>query len=274
MTLFQSIILGIVQGITEFLPISSSAHLVIVPYILGWELPAQDAFIFDVLVQMGTLAAVILYFRQDLIVIATAMWQSLKNGNLFSNKDGLLGWYLLLSTIPAVFFGLIFGTIVEKAFDSPTATATFLLFTAGLLILGEKAGKGEKKLKAINWVDAAIIGVFQALALFPGISRSGSTIAGGMLRNLDRQSAARFSFLMSIPVMVAAGILSIIDLIQLPGFVSQIPTLISGTITSAIVGYVSIRWLLSYLNRNSLFIFAGYCTLLSAIVWIIAIIGR
>jgi undecaprenyl-diphosphatase len=223
---------------------------------------------------MGTLAAVIAYFRQDLIVIVAGMWQSLKNERLFSNQDGLLGWYLLLSTIPAVFFGLIFGSIVEKAFDSPTATATFLLLTAGLLILGEMAGKREMKLKAINWLDAVIIGIFQALALFPGVSRSGSTIAGGMLRNLDRHSAARFSFLMSIPVMIAAGILSIIDLVQLPGFVRQVPTLISGTITSTIVGYISIRWLLSYLNRHSLFIFAGYCTLLSAIVWIIALVGR
>lgn len=273
MTLIQSIILGIVQGITEFLPISSSAHLVIVPYILGWEFPARDAFIFDVLVQMGTLAAVIAYFRQELIVIATAMWRSLTSRSLFSNQEGLLGWYLLLSTLPAIFFGLILGSTVEKAFNSPTATATFLLFTAVLLILGEMAGKREMKINAIRWFDALIIGIFQALALFPGVSRSGSTIAGGMLRNLDRHSAARFSFLMSIPVMVAAGILSIIDLVQLPGFVGQIPTLISGTMTSAIVGYISIRWLLSYLNRNSLFIFAGYCTLLCAIVWIIALVS-
>lgn len=274
MTLIQSIILGIVQGITEFLPISSSAHLVIVPYILGWEFSSQDEFIFDVLVQMGTLIAVITYFRQDLFMIATAIWQSINNRSLFSNRNGLLGWYLLLSTIPAIFFGLILGSYVEKAFDSPTATATFLLLTAGLLILGEIAGKRVRGLKEIKWLDAVVIGLFQAFALFPGISRSGSTIAGGMLRNLDRESAARFSFLMSIPVMLAAGILSVIDLIQLPGFVSQIPMLISGTITSALVGYISIRWLLSYLNKNSLFIFAGYCLLLSAVVWIIAIFVR
>lgn len=273
MTIFQAIILGIVQGITEFLPISSSAHLVIVPYILGWDLPSQDAFIFDVLVQMGTLIAVITYFRHDLYGIASSMLRSFTERRFFQGSDTLLGWYLLLSTLPAILFGLILGSAVEKAFSSPTATATFLLFTAGLLITSELVGKRNREIKVLNWFDALIIGVFQAMALFPGVSRSGSTITGGMLRNLGRSSAARFSFLMSVPVMVAAGTLAVYNLLQVSDFLNQFPTLVSGLFTSAIVGYLAIRWLLTYLTKHSLFIFAVYCIFLSIIVWIISITG-
>jgi undecaprenyl-diphosphatase len=273
MTILQSIILGIVQGVTEFLPISSSAHLVIIPYIFGWEYPPQDAFIFDVLVQMGTIIAVIAYFRKDLFTIVYAVMQSITRRKLWADQDSLLGWYILLSMLPAVFFGIILGDIVELAFGSPTTTATFLLITAILLIIAEKAGKRTRNLNSINWIDAIFTGIFQALALFPGISRSGSTITGGMLRNLDRRSAARFSFMMSVPIMLAAGTLSFIDLIQIPDFSNQIPTLLAGFFTSAVVGYLAIRWLISYLTNHSLYLFAGYCILLSAIVWSISLIG-
>lgn len=274
MTILQSIILGIIQGITEFLPISSSAHLVIFPHIMGWDYPAKDAFIFDVLVQMGTIIAVIAYFRKDLITIVGAVIQSFSRRKLWMDRDSILGWYILLSTIPAVVFGLILGDTVEKAFDSPTATANFLLITAFLLVLAERLGKRSRNSDAINWKDAIIIGFFQIITLFPGISRSGATIAGGMLRNLDRNSAARFSFLMSVPIMIAAGILSTIDLLKIPDFTTQIPTLIIGFVTSAIIGYLSIRWLLSYLTKHSLYLFAGYCILLSGIVWSFSLIGQ
>jgi undecaprenyl-diphosphatase len=273
MTILQSIILGIVQGITEFLPISSSAHLVILPFIFNWDHPPQDAFIFDVLVQMGTLIAVIVYFREDLFNIVSALLHSLSQRKLPPGQDSLLGWYILLSTIPAVIFGLILGDTVERAFGSPRATATFLLITATLLIIAEKTGKRELHMSSINWKDAIIIGLFQALALFPGVSRSGATIAGGMIRNIDRSSAARFSFLMSVPVMIAAGTLSVVDLVRIPNFVNQIPTLLAGLVTSAVIGYLSIRWMLSYLTNHSLYLFAGYCILISIIVWSISLIG-
>lgn len=273
MTILQSIILGIIQGITEFLPISSSAHLVIFPYIFGWDYPAQDAFIFDVLVQLGTIIAVIAYFRKDLLSIVLAILRSISQKKFRADQDSLLGWYILLSTIPAVIFGVFLGDSVEAAFNSPRATATFLLFTAFLLFLAEKVGKRIKRINSMNWLDAIFIGIFQAFALFPGISRSGSTITGGMVRNLDRSSAARFSFLMSIPIMIAAGMLSIIDLVQIPDFSNQIPTLIAGFVTSSIIGYLSIRWLLSYLTNHSLYLFAGYCILLSAFVWIVSLIN-
>lgn len=273
MTILQSIILGIVQGITEFLPISSSAHLVILPYILGWEFPAREAFIFDVLVQMGTMIAVIVFFYKDLYNIFTSLLQSIVRRKLWTDKDSLLGWYIILSTLPAVIFGLILGDTVETAFNSPTTTATFLLATALLLFLAEKIGKRVRYLDSTSWIDAILIGIFQLFALFPGISRSGATISGGMLRNFNRQSAARFSFLMSVPIMIAAGVLSMIDLIRIPDFSAQIPTLVVGFITSALVGFLSIRWLLSYLTNHSLYLFAGYCIFLSVTVWGISLIG-
>jgi undecaprenyl-diphosphatase len=272
MTILQSIILGIIQGLTEFLPVSSSAHLVIFPYIFNWEYPAQDAFIFDVLVQMGTLIAVIVYFWKDLYKIIFSVLQSISHRNLLFDQDSILGWMIFLSTIPAVIFGLILADVVERAFDSPRMTATFLLVTATFLILAERIGKRSRNMNSINWVDSLIIGLFQALALFPGISRSGSTITGGMLRNLDRQSSARFSFLMSVPVMIAAGTLAVVDLFQMSNSFEQIPILVVGLITSAIVGYLAIRWLLSYLTSHTLYVFAGYCIVLSAVVWIISLI--
>jgi len=268
MTLLQSIILGIIQGLTEFLPISSSAHLVITPYLLGWHIPAQDGFIFDVLVQLGTLLAVIIYFRKDLYRIIIAVINGLIHGQPFSDPMSRLGWLLVLATIPAVIAGVLFKNLVEQAFGSPPAAALFLLGTALLLLIAERVGKRTRQLETINWLDALIIGLFQVVSLLPGISRSGSTISGGVIRNLDRTAAARFSFLMSVPVMIGAGTLAMVDLIKTPNFSMQIPTLIVGFILAAVVGYLSIHWLLSYLVKRPLYLFAIYCVVASIIVLI------
>jgi undecaprenyl-diphosphatase len=268
MTLFQSILLGIIQGFTEFLPISSSAHLVITPYLLGWHISIQDGFIFDVLVQLGTLLAVIIYFRKDLYHIIVAVINGLIHRQPFSNLQSRLGWLLILATIPAVIAGVLFKGFVEQAFGSPLAAAIFLLGTALLLIIAEQVGKRTRQLDTINWMDAVIIGLFQVISLLPGISRSGSTISGGMIRSLDRPTAARFSFLMSVPVMIGAGALALVDLISTPNFSMQIPSLITGFIIAAIVGYLSIRWFLSYLVKRPLYIFAIYCVIVSILVLI------
>ena len=265
MTLLQSIILGIIQGLTEFLPISSSAHLVIAPYIFGWHIPAQEGFIFDVLVQLGTLLAVIFYFRKDLFQIIVGVINGLIDKRPFSNLMSRLGWILILATIPAVIAGFLFKDLVERAFGSPLAAGLFLLGTAALLVIAERVGKRNRLFDTISWLDALIVGLFQVISLLPGISRSGSTIAGGLIRNLDRPSAARFSFLMTVPVMIGAGALALVDLIKSPTFTMQIPTLIAGFIVSAIVGYLSIRWLLSYLIKHPLYFFAIYCLVLSII---------
>ena len=261
MTILQSIILGIIQGLTEFLPISSSAHLVIAPYLLNWHIPAQDAFIFDVLVQLGTLLAVIIYFRKDLYTIITCVIRSLfqrRPWRPFSDPNARLGWFLVLATIPAVIAGLLFKNLVERVFSSPLAAGLLLFGTAALLITAEQVGKRSRQIESITWLDALLVGLFQVISLLPGISRSGSTISGGMIRNLDRPSAARFSFLISVPVMIGAGFLAMVDLIQLPGFTGQIPTLVAGFITAAVVGYLAIHWLLTYLSKRSLYVFAIY----------------
>lgn len=266
MTLIQSVILGIIQGLTEFLPISSSAHLVIAPYLLNWHIPAQDAFIFDVLVQLGTLLAVITYFWKDLYQIIVSVLRGLVHRQPFSDPMARLGWFLVLATIPAVVAGFFLKDLVEKAFSSPLAAGLFLLGTASLLVIAEQVGKRTRQMESITWLDALLVGLFQVISLLPGISRSGSTISGGMIRSFDRPSAARFSFLMSVPVMIGAGFVAIVDLIKLPGFTGQIPTLVAGFITAAVVGYLAIRWLLSYLSKRSLYVFAIYSLVASAIV--------
>lgn len=269
MTLLQSIVLGIIQGLTEFLPISSSAHLVITPYLLGWHIPTQDGFIFDVLVQLGTLLAVIVYFWKDLYKIIAAVINGLVHRQPFHDSMARLGWFLVLATIPALIAGILFKDQVEAVFSSPLAAVGFLFGTAILLVIAELVGKHNRSLTTITWLDALIIGLFQIISLFPGISRSGSTITGGMVRNFDRPTAARFSFLMSVPVMIGAGVLAVIDLFSVPNFNTQIPTLLLGFITSAIVGFLAIRWLLSYLSKRSLYIFSIYCVAASIITLII-----
>ncbi len=266
MTLLQTILLGIIQGLTEFLPISSSGHLVILPRLLGWNLPAQDAFIFDVLVQVATLLAVIAYFWNDLWRIARAFARGAVRRRPFEEADSRMGWYLILATIPAGAVGLLIKDQVEAAFASPRAAGAFLLLTAALLTAAERLGKRSRGMETFSWGDALAMGAAQVLAIFPGVSRSGSTIVGGMLRDLERPAAARFSFLMSVPVMLAAGALALKDLLALPHLAQVLPPFLAGFAAAAIVGYWSIRWLLGYLTRHSLYAFAVYCALLGLLV--------
>jgi undecaprenyl-diphosphatase len=258
-TYFQSIILGIIQGASEFLPISSSGHLVLAPTLFGWNIDPQEAFIFDVLVQVATLAAVLIYYRNDLLAILRAFLKNLLIGEPFRDPESRLGWFLLLSTVPAGATAILFKDTFEAAFSNPTFAAIFLLCTSFLLAIGEIVGRRTRSFTAITWVDALVIGIFQVLALFPGISRSGSTISGGLLRNIDRESSARFSFLMAVPVMAAAGILAGYDLFQSPLLMTQLPVYFAGFVSAAFVGYIAIRWFITYLSNQSLYGFAIYC---------------
>jgi undecaprenyl-diphosphatase len=270
MTIWQSMLLGLVQGMTEFLPISSSGHLVIVPYLLGWDIPPQDAFIFNVLVQVATLVAVIAYFWKDLLLIIRGLYFGIKAKAPLAEANSRLGVFILIATIPAGLIGVLIKEIVEQAFSSPVITAILLFGTAGLLLLAEKVGARNRKLDQMNWMDALWMGFFQALAVFPGISRSGSTITGGMLRNLEREAAARFSLIMSIPIMLAAGLLAILDLFSLSNWSVSLLVFVPGFIVSAVSGYLSIRWLLKYLIRGSLYLFAAYCTLVGVLTLIVS----
>ncbi len=261
MTLLQAIILGIVQGLSEFLPISSSAHLVLVPFILNWKLENEAAFVFDVLVQMGTVLAVIIYFRKDLWQIIKAMLAGIKARKPFENPNARLGWLLILATIPAGLAGIFLKDSVEAAFASIPFTAIMLFVTALLLTLAEIFGKRLRSLEKLTWLDAIIMGVFQAAAIFPGVSRSGSTISGGMYRQIDRKAASRFSFLMSIPIMLAAGGLSLLDLRDVPNLSSFLPVMLAGFIVAGVVGFFAIQWLLKFINKHAFYWFAGYCVL-------------
>jgi undecaprenyl-diphosphatase len=266
MNLIQAIILGIIQGITEFLPVSSSAHLVIAPYLFGWNFPAEQILPFDTLVQWGTLAAVIVYFWHDLWQIIRAFVLGLIHLKPFEDRYARMGWLLILATIPAGLFGLLIKKAVDQAFQSVAITAIFLLVTAGLLLIGERFGKKTRPADSLNWVDALWMGIAQAVSVFPGISRSGATITGGLLRDLERPAAARFSFLMSIPVMLAAGALELKDVFQVPGLSSLLPAIGVGFLAAAVVGYFSIRWMLHFVAQHSMRIFAVYCAAVGLLV--------
>ncbi len=272
MTIFQAIILGIVQGLTEYLPVSSSAHLVIVPFLFGWNLPEDQVFVFDVLVQLGTLLAVIIYFWKDLIHIATGFINGIIKRKPFESDDSRMGWLIILASIPGGIAGLTIKPLVEAAFSNPRAVAILLLVTAGLMLVGERVGRKERPFSTITWVDALLVGLGQALAVFPGISRSGATISVGLFRGLKRADAAKFSFLMSIPIMLAAGLYSAMDLRDIANLASFLPAILAGTLAAAVVGYLSIKWLLSFLNKRPLSIFSAYCAILGAVVLIVTFI--
>ena len=271
MTVIQSILLGVIQGLTEFLPISSSGHLVIVPFLLKWDIPPAEAFVFDVLVQVATLIAVLGFFWKDFYVILRGVLRGIQRRKPFETQPARMGWYILLSTIPAGIAGLLLKDVVERAFSSPTMTAVALLGTALLLVIAERVGKRQRSLASLTWLDALIIGVFQILALFPGLSRSGSTIAGAMTRDLERPAAARFSFLMAVPIMLVAGMLAVIDLTQIQELGALLPVFIPGFIAAAVVGYLAIGWLLSFLTRYSLYFFAAYCAIVGLIVLVLSL---
>ncbi len=261
MTLFQALVLGVVQGATEFLPISSSAHLVLVPWLLGWHIDPQAAFAFNVLVQWGTLLAVITYFSHDLLRLATAALRALAVRRPFATPDARLAWLLLAASLPAAIVGLLLKEQVAASFEQPRTVSLFLLLTAALLAASERIGRRRRSLDGLQLPDALWIGLAQALALFPGVSRSGATIAGGLARDLKRPDAARFSFLMAVPIMIGAGLVALADLARTPDAAAQVPPLLVGFAAAAFVGYLAIRWLLAYLTRRPLSIFIAYCTL-------------
>jgi undecaprenyl-diphosphatase len=232
---------------------------------LGWRTPPEETFVFNVLVQVATLGGVFAYFWKDITRIVGAFIRGLVRRQPFADPQARLGWYLILATIPAGLFGLAVRGLIEDSFNSPTATAFTLLVTAALLVIAEKVGSRTRCIDDLNWKDSLWFGVFQALSAFSGISRSGSTITGGMIANFRRQDAARFSFLMSIPIMLAAGLLETLDLISMPNLSALLPVFIPGFIVAAITGYLVIRWLLGYLVNHSLYVFAAYCVVLSLV---------
>jgi undecaprenyl-diphosphatase len=261
----QALVLGIIQGLTEFLPISSSGHLVLVPAALGWESPPLS---FDATVHLATLIAVFAVFWCDIIQILAAWWHGLRRRCPLERAESRLGWWIILGTVPGVLAGLLWEETFESFFTNPQAVGGFLLLTAGLLALADIFGKRRRGFNEITWLDSIFIGIGQAMAIAPGVSRSGATIAVGIFCGLSREAAARFSFILAIPIIIGAGLTQLIDLLRHGDITAEVPVLVVGFIAAAICGYTAISFLLKYLRRHPLSPFAIYC----AVVGILAII--
>jgi len=269
--IIKAIVLGIVQGATEFIPVSSSGHLVIVPWLLGWE---ASSLVFDTVLHWGTLLSIIAVFWRDFWQIIVATVRSIFTRS-FSDMYARLGWFIIVGSIPAAVVGLRFNDFFEALFNSPGAAGLFLLLTAMLLISSELMIRHIEKLRTLDtmrWLDAIVIGLFQAIALAPGISRSGSTIAAGLARGIRREDAARYSFLLGTPAFFGAGLLQLLKAMEeAPAELSAAaPMMAIGFIASAVSGFIAIRFLLAYLRTHTLYPFAIYCILLSALVMILS----
>jgi undecaprenyl-diphosphatase len=246
--------------------VSSTAHLLIGQEILGIQ--ADDMmFSYLVIVQLGTVLSLIVYFWHDIWKVTLVTIRSIPS--LFRRKvddvpqDTRLGWYIILATLPALLAGYLLKDAIEILFKMPLVEAAIRLGTAAILLtLAEWLGKKNRNLDSMTWLDALIIGIFQVIAVFPGASRSGTTISAGIFRGFDRKAAARFAFLMSIPVMLAAGGYEILDVLKMPGLSDFLPVLLVGFVAAAIVGWFAIKWLLTFLGKHSLYVFAIYCGVL------------
>lgn len=265
MTTFQAFILGIVQGLTEFLPVSSTAHLLITQGLLGISATGAS-FAFTVLVQLGTLLALFVFYWRDMLEIFLATMNGILIGKPFEAPRARLGWYIALASIPALAVGYLLRDAVEGLFREPVLEAGIrLILTTLLLLVAERLNGGTRGVEDMNWKDVLTVGFFQVLAIFPGASRSGSSISGGMVRGLSRPAAARFAFLISAPLMMVAGAYQTWQVILLPGTRAFLPTIIVGFIAAAVVGWLSLRWLVHYLNRHSLYVFASYTAVIGVI---------
>jgi len=264
MTLLHAFLLGIIQGLTEFIPVSSTAHLLISQRI--FNIPADDAmFSFLVIVQLGTIVSLFAFYWKDLLLIARSTLNFQR-----ATPERNLGFYIIIATIPALLAGYLLKDAVEALFRQPMLEASIRLFAAAVLLsLAEWISKKNRDLNSMTWLDALIIGAMQVIAVFPGASRSGTTISGGMFRGFDRPSAARFSFIMSVPVMIAAGGYEMLDVLQMPNLMQFLPLLAVGFATAAVTGWFAIKWLINYLSKNSLYIFAAYCAVIGFILLIV-----
>lgn len=271
MNIFEAIILGIIQGLTEFLPISSTGHLTVtgkLMNLISTDKP-QIWTSFIAVIQLGTLIAVVVYFRDDILNIIKDFFQDnfLSRKNFSSQSlNSKMGWYLVIATIPVTVIGLLLKDIIEG-----TLTKNLYVISASLIILAvilavaEKTGKFKRDMENIKWYDALVIGLAQSLALIPGSSRSGTTITAGLFLGLKRETAARFSFLMSIPAVFASGMLEFYESLKYIDFNSSI-NLIIATAASGVVGYLSIEFLLRYLKKKSTFIFIIYRIVIGIII--------
>jgi undecaprenyl-diphosphatase len=276
MTILQAFVLGFLQGATEFIPVSSSGHLTLVPWLLNWEFDPVFKGAFDVLTHWGTLTAIVAVFWRDLWQILLGGLRTLNElcarcrrrthsrglgGCIERDAQGRLAWLILIGSVPAAVLGFLLEDFFEMLFGAPRTVSLLLLVTAGLLAFSEWKGRRGRDLDTLTWRDALLIGLGQAMAIAPGISRSGATIASGLMRGVKRDAAARFSFLLSTPIIVGAGVWQLKDLFANSGWTAYMTPLIVGFVIASVTGYACIRFLLSYLRQHKLYAFALYCTL-------------
>jgi undecaprenyl-diphosphatase len=271
--MFRALVLGAVQGLTEFVPVSSSAHLVLVPFIFGWPIPGLA---FDVAVHLGTAVALLVYFFKDLSAIVMGASRALSgHGSERDRQHGRLALLLAVGSVPAAIAGILLADFFEKLFQQPVSVALQLLLTAALLFVGEaiygrRPTERGRDLEKVSVGDAALIGILQAVAIIPGISRSAATITGGMVLGLSRDAAARFSFLLALPAILGAGL---VELNDLPPAANR-ATLIAAAATAAVLGFLSIAFLLRYLRTRDTRPFAYYCVVFSAVALGFALLNR
>jgi undecaprenyl-diphosphatase len=279
MDLLEVIVLAIVQGLTEFLPISSTAHLRIVPALLGWGDPGAA---FSAVIQIGTLVAVLSYFWRDVVRILHAMLTDLRDGKLATTHDALLGWMIAVGTLPIIVCGLLFKDAIETTLRSLWVIIAALAGVAVLLAIAEvfvsrrrATGNEGRDVDQVTWRDAIVVGIAQACALVPGTSRSGATILGGLCCGLSREAAARYSFLLSIPSIFAAGAYQLAKSRDtLLASQDDAVELVIALAVSAAVGYATIPWLLGFLRKHSTFVFIVYRLLLAGLIAGLLMTGR
>jgi undecaprenyl-diphosphatase len=270
--LLQAILLGIVQGLTEFLPVSSSGHLLLGQYFLGLD-PDRFGLPFDVALHMGTLVAVVSFFWRDLLRMAFAFFRSFSHRDLANDPDQRMAYLIIASTVPAAFIGFLFEGFFEETVRSPWVVVFNFVLIGALFIVGEVVGTRTRRASKLGFGEAVGIGFAQAAALVPGVSRSGATITLGLFLGLRREEAARFSFLMSVPIIAGAGGLELGEVISEGMDATQSLLFVVGFFTSAAVGYVTIRFLLNYLTNHSLRAFAFYRFGVAAVVAVLLLLG-
>ncbi len=264
MLLFQAFILGMVQGLGEFLPISSSAHLIIVPWLFNWKDPGLA---FDVALHWGTLLAVLAYFYNDVWLLIKGFIHSLSKStrDLQNNTYQKLSWLLIIASVPGALIGKLLEEQAEHAFRSPLLIAGTLSVMGIILWVVDRYCEKLKNLNHITKLDALILGLAQAAAIIPGVSRSGATLTAGRLMKFTREDAAKFSFLMSIPIIFGAGLLKLPEIIHEGNYVP----LLVGFVSSAIFGFLSIKFLMNYISKHSFALFTWYRLILAAIIVVV-----
>ena len=262
MSYFQSIVLGLVQGTTEFLPISSTAHLIIIPWLLGW---ADPGLVHNVALHVGTLMGVLIYFRKDIFEIASEFLGGCLSGSFADRPNGRLGIYLIIGTIPGVVAGFLLESVAAEVFRHPLIIAGAVAVFGIALWAADKISHKTKTIDQMNILDCIILGTMQALAIIPGVSRSGITITGGLMRNFKREDAAKFSFLLGAPLMAGAGILESRHM-GTSGVIN--PQFFLGLISAAVCSFLSIKYMIRYVQSRSYAVFSIYRLALAAvIVW-------